>query len=174
MRKSNLPKLIHFGTLSQPADSTSQKELTVWGYINATQLDCSCLKDGRYGIDSVFTKTNVRLHNSIATSLDPATLHTECGVKIKDDRIYGIGFSGHICRCLEHQVLPTSIRTGFANVSQTMLQSEEYDPKQCKLSFASGVLGTSNPEQERSHALPVFYFDLFCKSANLMPDRQTV
>lgn len=158
MRKTNLPKLIHFGTLSQSADSKSQKDLTVWGFINATQLDCSCLKDDRYGIDSVFTKTNIRLHNSIATSLDAATLQNECGIKIKHERIFGIGFSGSLSRCKEHQVLPTSIRTGFANVSQGMLRNEEYDPKQCKLSFSSGVLGTSNPDQERSCVLPLFWF----------------
>jgi len=113
----------------------------VWGFINTTDVECSCLKDPDYGIDLM--SSNTSSHKNLAVDMNADSLDRECGVKFKG-KINGITCSSKVRRCVEHLVLPTSIRTGFASVPVSSLLNEEYDPKQGKLKFP-GATCKSDP-----------------------------
>lgn len=143
MRKTNLPKQIHFGELRRESGvSSSQKSLSVWGFINTTDVECSCLKDPDYGTDLM--SSNTSSHKNLAVNMSADSLDRECGVKFKG-KVHGITCSSKVRRCVEHLVLPTSIRTGFASVPMSSLLNEEYDPKQGKLKFPGGAPCKSDP-----------------------------
>lgn len=139
LRKSNLPKKIHFGLLQRDGANANQKSLSIWGFIDATDIESICLKDASFGTDMMSaTKSD---HHDLALNLGTQFEH-QCCLKFKG-KVYGLKLTTQVRRCKAHSVLPSAIRTGFATVSTSSLDNEEYDPKQSKLSFGGPGLSTS-------------------------------
>ena len=160
MRKTNLPKLIHFGELrrdnaasSKKASPSTKKQLMIWGFISATDVECSCLKDPDYQSDMVELPEHVKCHQNMAFEIGDMQMEQQCGVKFKG-KVFGISFKTKITQCHEHHAIPTTIRTGFAVVPSSVLKSDVYDPKQSKLSFGEHKKRTVSGDATSQHPEP--------------------
>ena len=116
----------------------------IWGFISSTDVECCCLKDPEYQNDLVDSPEHVKCHQNMASKLGDAYMEQHCGVKFKG-KVFGLHLKSKITRSYDYDVIPTSIRTGFATVSSNLLKLDEYDPKQSKLSFGDNKNRTLKP-----------------------------